>query len=307
MAPTTKPTEKAKSQKQETEPVLENKVKVEAKTDAPEVKKKLLAFQDTELQRELEQFKFDLKKCGVLAESGLLPPGIDSASKAYLVVQQGKELGFGIMQSFANIHVINGRTSISAAAMMALIMRSGEVKIEMGDWSEESCEVTMTRKESSITVVFTIEEAKKAGLVRPASNWVKYPKDMLKARAISRAARVIAPDIIQGMYTEDELQNAFGLTTEAGSRATSVQDAKKIENKELGHVYTDVMKKLVDEINSATEDQISDLEYRISRIAKQELITGAEQLDLNNLVKARVKQIGEPKKVTKSPKGKKKK
>ena len=46
---------------------------------------------------------------------------------------------------------------------------------------------------------FTLEEAKKAGLVRSGGAWEHYPSDMLFARALTRGVRRFAPDAFVGM------------------------------------------------------------------------------------------------------------
>ena len=48
--------------------------------------------------------------------------------------------------------------------------------------------------------------AKEAELVKPGSNWVKTPTDMLVARCSVRLARLVYPDIVANVYTPDELQ-----------------------------------------------------------------------------------------------------
>ena len=47
--------------------------------------------------------------------------------------------------------------------------------------------------------------AERAGLVKPNSNWLKIPTDMLVARAQSRLCRMVYPDLLAGLYTPDEL------------------------------------------------------------------------------------------------------
>ena len=52
---------------------------------------------------------------------------------------------------------------------------------------------------------FTIEDAKRAGLIKPDSAWLKYPRAMLFSRAISQGARLFCPDAIGGIYTNEEM------------------------------------------------------------------------------------------------------
>jgi hypothetical protein len=55
---------------------------------------------------------------------------------------------------------------------------------------------------------FTIEDAAKAGLTS-RSNWKSYAEDMLYARAMSRLARRLFPDVIGSAYVEGEIRDSF--------------------------------------------------------------------------------------------------
>jgi len=57
------------------------------------------------------------------------------------------------------------------------------------------------------TLTYTLDQAKLAGLIKPRSNWEKAPQDQLVARASSKLARLIYPDLLAGMYTAEELQS----------------------------------------------------------------------------------------------------
>jgi hypothetical protein len=57
-----------------------------------------------------------------------------------------------------------------------------------------------------VRVSFTAEDAKIAGLIpaKPGSGWAKFPAEMLRARVISKATRMLDPRITQGRYTPEE-------------------------------------------------------------------------------------------------------
>jgi hypothetical protein len=59
---------------------------------------------------------------------------------------------------------------------------------------------------------FSMEDAKAAGLTGK-DNWKKYPRAMLRSRAITEAARAVFPDAVLGTYDPDELG---AVTNEAG-------------------------------------------------------------------------------------------
>jgi hypothetical protein len=57
----------------------------------------------------------------------------------------------------------------------------------------------------TLTVEWTIEMAKRAGLYREGSGWTKYPEDMLRSRVVSRAVRSVYPACILGHYSVEEV------------------------------------------------------------------------------------------------------
>lgn len=133
--------------------------------------------------------------------------------QAAIVMLKGNELGFGLTGGFEFIHIIEGKPSLSPQGALALIYRSGELEnLEIKDLVDPKtkapsrCVVTMKRKNGfEYTVEFSMDDAKRAGVVRPSSNWEKYPANMLRWRAVGYCADVVFPDITGGMYRPEEL------------------------------------------------------------------------------------------------------
>lgn len=125
-----------------------------------------------------------------------------------MTVLAARELGVPPMLALnGGIVNIQGKLEISARLMNALMRRAG-IKISIKESTDDKCTLVGSRGDSgdSATVSYTVAEAQKAGLVKPGGGWVKNPKDMCFARAISRLARQIAPDIIGGCYVEGEIK-----------------------------------------------------------------------------------------------------
>jgi hypothetical protein len=106
--------------------------------------------------------------------------------------------------------MIHGRPVLGAQTMIALIKRSGAAErfalVESTD--KRATWECIRRGEKLQTETFTIEDAKRAGLIdRKDSLWPKYPKQLLCWRAASMLARREFPDIIAGLYTPDELRD----------------------------------------------------------------------------------------------------
>lgn len=140
--------------------------------------------------------------------------GIETVPMAIAVIQCGVEIGIPPIQALQNIKPIKGQLTLSARLLMALAAAKGRVTWEVVESTDQKCEIIFTRPGwKPLKETFTIEEAKKAGLVKADSGWANYPKDMLFARCGSRGIRRIAMDLTLGMYSTEEMQDV--ITVEA--------------------------------------------------------------------------------------------
>ena len=149
---------------------------------------------------------------GVLCKSGLIPSGLNSPEKVFVALQWGHELGLSPMVAVNNVSVINGKPTLSADIMSAVVKRSpeyGGIKwIEMSDTKAE-CEITriLPNGEKEVqTSCFTIEDAQKAGLTTK-DVWKKYPRRMLKHRCLSYGLKDMFPDMLAGLYDPEEMES----------------------------------------------------------------------------------------------------
>jgi hypothetical protein len=134
--------------------------------------------------------------------------GIGEQAGVMMIMLSARELGIPPCQALnGGINIINGKAEISARMMSALIRKAGhEIKIK--EISDTSCTLigiradTKQQEEAS----FTLADAQKAGLVKPGGGWVKCPKDMCFARALSRLARQLFSDVIGIGYVEGEIK-----------------------------------------------------------------------------------------------------
>ena len=125
-----------------------------------------------------------------------------------LIAMTGAEIGLSPMQAIRAIHVIEGKPTLSADLMAALVMSRADVCAYL-----RPVELTATvatyetlRKgwSAPLRQSFTIDDATRAGLAGK-DNWRKYPGPMLKARCLSGIVRAAYPDLMMGIYDPDEL------------------------------------------------------------------------------------------------------
>ncbi|NUP07773.1 MAG: hypothetical protein HOW73_17130 [Polyangiaceae bacterium] len=140
--------------------------------------------------------------------------GYPTPQSCLLAIIQGRELGIPAMASMRLTYPTNhnGKTSLAMSAQMiiGLVRKSGLADVF------KPIEITDTRATwkghrkddpdpDVTTVSYSIEEARKAGLVRDRSPWVTRPADMLAKTAGVRLARLLWQDVVGGLYFPEEL------------------------------------------------------------------------------------------------------
>lgn len=138
--------------------------------------------------------------------------GVSSPEQATAIMLKGYELGLGLTASFEFIQVIQGQPTLAPRGALALLHGHPEcVEITIEDKADDkgnplSCRVSMKRRNGfEYAAEFSMADAKAAGLIKSGSGWEKYPRQMLKWRAVGFAADVVFPDVIGGMRRADEL------------------------------------------------------------------------------------------------------
>ena len=134
--------------------------------------------------------------------------GIGEEAGVMMIMLAARELGIPCMQALnGGLNIIQGKVEISARMMNALIRKAGHA-ITIKESRDDSCTLVGRRADNgdTATVSYTLAEAQKAGLVKQGGGWVKNPKDMCFARAMSRLARQLYSDVIGIGYVEGEIK-----------------------------------------------------------------------------------------------------
>lgn len=166
--------------------------------------------------------------CVAVAKVGLC--GVRSPEEALIRMSTGMELGLTPMQSMRGIYLIEGRPGLDAALMVGLCLRRPDI-CEAFDLVESTDKIATysikRRGRPAIRFSYTIEQAKEAGLL-DKKNWKANRAAMLRARASSQGARAVFPDLTNGLYSGDELEEAGVVATVQAERVT--YDATPIES-----------------------------------------------------------------------------
>lgn len=144
-----------------------------------------------------------------VAKSGLF--GAKTPEQAFVAIATGMELGLKPMQALRNIVVVQGRPTFSADGGFAVVRNHpeyGGIRWEKQDDKEARCVITRVSKggqlKEDFVGSFSLKDAAAAGLAGK-DNWKHYPARMLRARALSYACRDAFPDVLNGLYTPDEI------------------------------------------------------------------------------------------------------
>jgi hypothetical protein len=159
--------------------------------------------------------------CESLANTPLLPDAYRKQPASVLwAMEYGRALGLDVVTTITTIHVIKGKPTQSADLMLGRARTAGHrVRIK----SERTrCEVRIQRADDpddENVIEWTLDDAVTAGLCELRNNrpwardqngkptsWEKYPRAMLRARAIAECVRAACPEVLHGaIYTPEEL------------------------------------------------------------------------------------------------------
>lgn len=142
-----------------------------------------------------------------LSRSRFIPDAFQNKPHDILAcIIAGHELGIGPMQALRAIHVVKGKPVLSADLMVALVKRSEVCSYFRLVESTNTLATYETQRRGDpvpTSLTWTIENAKTAKLTGNPT-WGNHPAAMLRARCSSALARAVYPDLVMGIYDEDE-------------------------------------------------------------------------------------------------------
>ena len=108
-------------------------------------------------------------------------------------------------------HIIEGKLTMRADAMLGRYLTTGG-KVKWLVRSDTEVRAIWSKDGNDVEIASTMEEFKNNGIALSAKgglkdNWRKFPKQMLTARNVSEAVRLLAPQIISGIYTPEEVSD----------------------------------------------------------------------------------------------------
>lgn len=139
----------------------------------------------------------------------------------------GRELDMPPMHALSNIHMVEGKPTLAAETMRAMVFAAGH-EIGYGEVSGSICEVKGRRSGSTEWTIirWSIADAQRAGVAKK-DVWVKYPRQMLTARATAELCRMIFPDVTHNIRATEELEDGEAESL-AGSGGAPPADTTRV-------------------------------------------------------------------------------
>ena len=195
--------------------------------------------------------------------------GLD-ASQAFTLMLLCQSEGLHPAKAVQRYHVIQGRPAMRSDAMLADFLKiGGTVKWITESDDREKCEALFAHPKfapEGKAIRFSMDDAKAAGLLGNPT-WQKYAPAMMRARVASIGIRMLAPGIVAGLYTPEEVSDMAAIET----TATVVPEHHAVNHpNDTGHgsgayappdqvaAYSEWIRATCEDINSKWLDSVTD-------------------------------------------------
>jgi hypothetical protein len=152
----------------------------------------------------------------ILAKSGWFGCDKIESGMALVIACQSEQMT--ITQFLRTFDMVEGKPRKKAIAAYAEFrakggrfkwLKTGDEAAAKPDDREARAEVSFENQ--TVTISFSIADAKLQNLVKPNSNWVKTPGNMLRARVESNAIAMLCPEVYAGCASENDTEKELTL------------------------------------------------------------------------------------------------
>jgi hypothetical protein len=150
-----------------------------------------------------------MKLAEMFSKSAMVPKQYQgNAANCLVAMAYGDSLGMAPLQAMQSVAVVNGVPALYGDGMLALVQAS-PVFESIEESIEDGAAVCTVKRRGMKPVqrVFTIDDAKRAGLWGKAGPWQQYPSRMLQMRARSWALRDAFADVLRGIQSVEEVRD----------------------------------------------------------------------------------------------------
>jgi len=140
-----------------------------------------------------------------LAKSGFA--GANRVEQGEMIILECMARKMSPFEFSSTYHIVQNKLTMRSDAMLARAMKLG-VKVRWKQFDEKAAIADFIVDGHSTEIGYTIKDAARAGLANRAGSWKTHTPEMLRARLISKAIRMVMPEAIHGIYTPEEIQES---------------------------------------------------------------------------------------------------
>lgn len=171
------------------------------------------------------EWEKELRGAHYLLKSGLCPTALKTPEAVLFVILAGRDLGLSPVASLRNVTVIQGKIEVSADMQLALFARAGGT-FRWLTMTDTVAELVLTAPwlDAPHTSRFTMDDARRAELAGSA-NYKKFPKAMLRSRAITQGLKDVGFDSTAGVYAPGEIGGDHEVVAPSDAAPDAAPDA----------------------------------------------------------------------------------
>lgn len=143
-----------------------------------------------------------------LVSTGFLPQHIKTPGQAAAIILTGREMGMGPMRAIRSLQVVKGKVIESADSQLARFKADGGRAVFTSLTETTAVLVLQHPNGDEHTETFTLADAKRAGL-DSSDTYRKFPKAMLRSRAITAGLKSVGWEGAVGNYDREEAATSF--------------------------------------------------------------------------------------------------
>ena len=153
-----------------------------------------------------------MKLAETFFQSGCCPSGFKSVAMVFVAIQYGAEIGLSPWTAVQNIAVVNGKPGIMYTAALGLVQASRLLDDYRVTHTADACTVYAKRKGMASPRSETWSDADTARANLSGNTLHKqYPRDGRLYRAGIRVLRGLFPDVLLGISTPEDIEEADSL------------------------------------------------------------------------------------------------
>ncbi|HKE79032.1 MAG TPA: hypothetical protein VKB54_06975 [Solirubrobacteraceae bacterium] len=143
------------------------------------------------------------------------PTPAEQGAAAALRLWLAQELGLPL-RAASELSMVKGRLVVSVQLLRALARQAG-YRVERVELDDEHCTAAVIRADNGAELgraTFTIDDARRANLIKDRGAWETYPQRMLWARAAGWAIKDTIPEVALGLVLHeeaDEIRGGYGV------------------------------------------------------------------------------------------------